>query len=42
MATLGQYELVPFVPPKITKKSIKKSSKSEVFISFDIEFKLKT
>ena len=35
MATLGQYELVLFVPPI-------KSSKSELFISFNMEFKLKT
>jgi hypothetical protein len=42
MATLGQYELVPFVSPKTMKKSIKKSPKSEIFISFNIEFKPKT
>ncbi len=35
MARLGQYELVLFVP------SIK-SSKIELFISFNMEFKLKT
>jgi hypothetical protein len=35
MARLGQYEFVLFIPPI-------KSSKSELFISFNMEFKLKT
>jgi hypothetical protein len=35
MARLVQYEFVLFIPPI-------KSSKSELFISFNMEFKLKT